>query len=103
MSSSRTSHRLLSYSLFTLSKIERQHTSCRQTLASPDPPTERRNRRSCRSASAAFLRRESRSRGSCATAAAATTLRPWREVVGQGGFEPPTSRLSSARSNQLSY
>src|SRR5258708_3404655 len=26
----------------------------------------------------------------------------WR-VVGQGGFEPPTSRLSSARSNQLSY
>jgi hypothetical protein len=24
-------------------------------------------------------------------------------VVGQGGFEPPTSRLSSARSNQLSY
>src|SRR5262249_21364042 len=26
-----------------------------------------------------------------------------RAVVGQGGFEPPTSRLSSARSNQLSY
>ena len=26
-----------------------------------------------------------------------------RSVVGQGGFEPPTSRLSSARSNQLSY
>ena len=26
-----------------------------------------------------------------------------RKVVGQGGFEPPTSRLSSARSNQLSY
>jgi hypothetical protein len=25
------------------------------------------------------------------------------ELVGQGGFEPPTSRLSSARSNQLSY
>jgi hypothetical protein len=25
------------------------------------------------------------------------------EMVGQGGFEPPTSRLSSARSNQLSY
>ena len=24
-------------------------------------------------------------------------------VVGRGGFEPPTSRLSSARSNQLSY
>ena len=24
-------------------------------------------------------------------------------MVGQGGFEPPTSRLSSARSNQLSY
>jgi hypothetical protein len=26
-----------------------------------------------------------------------------KPVVGQGGFEPPTSRLSSARSNQLSY
>lgn len=26
-----------------------------------------------------------------------------RAMVGQGGFEPPTSRLSSARSNQLSY
>ena len=26
-----------------------------------------------------------------------------KRVVGQGGFEPPTSRLSSARSNQLSY
>ena len=26
-----------------------------------------------------------------------------RPLVGQGGFEPPTSRLSSARSNQLSY
>ena len=25
------------------------------------------------------------------------------QMVGQGGFEPPTSRLSSARSNQLSY
>jgi hypothetical protein len=25
------------------------------------------------------------------------------ELVGLGGFEPPTSRLSSARSNQLSY
>jgi hypothetical protein len=33
----------------------------------------------------------------------ATTLRRRRKVVGQGGFEPPTSRLSSARSNQLSY
>jgi hypothetical protein len=28
---------------------------------------------------------------------------PWTRMVGQGGFEPPTSRLSSARSNQLSY
>jgi hypothetical protein len=26
-----------------------------------------------------------------------------QKLVGQGGFEPPTSRLSSARSNQLSY
>ena len=36
-------------------------------------------------------------------ASAATTLRRRRKMVGQGGFEPPTSRLSSARSNQLSY
>ena len=26
-----------------------------------------------------------------------------KEMVGLGGLEPPTSRLSSARSNQLSY
>ena len=29
--------------------------------------------------------------------------RRFDEVVGLGGLEPPTSRLSSARSNQLSY
>jgi hypothetical protein len=28
---------------------------------------------------------------------------PAAEVVGQGGFEPPTPRLSSVCSNQLSY
>src|SRR5256714_7076968 len=33
----------------------------------------------------------------------AATLPAEAPVVGQGGFEPPTSRLSSARSNQLSY
>ena len=32
-----------------------------------------------------------------------TTLRVALLVVGLGGLEPPTSRLSSARSNQLSY
>ena len=29
--------------------------------------------------------------------------RAWKRLVGLGGLEPPTSRLSSARSNQLSY
>ena len=33
----------------------------------------------------------------------APDIRVLDKVVGQGGFEPPTSRLSSARSNQLSY
>ena len=33
----------------------------------------------------------------------ARSSRRCASVVGQGGFEPPTSRLSSARSNQLSY
>ena len=28
---------------------------------------------------------------------------PFRKVVGSSGLEPPTSRLSGARSNQLSY
>ena len=44
----------------------------------------------------------------CASSAGANRLAPEgssrsRDLVGQGGFEPPTSRLSSARSNQLSY
>ena len=79
-----------------------------------------------RRAPAALLRRESPHRADCplyhrgaarssflrraAPAAASLPLtRPHtndalrRSVVGQGGFEPPTSRLSSARSNQLSY
>jgi hypothetical protein len=34
---------------------------------------------------------------------AAASAASQRRLVGQGGFEPPTSRLSSARSNQLSY
>jgi hypothetical protein len=32
-----------------------------------------------------------------------SVVRPPKRLVGRGGFEPPTSRLSSARSNQLSY
>jgi hypothetical protein len=48
---------------------------------------------------------QSRSRGATAPLSRfdRTMLRIVRSVVGQGGFEPPTSRLSSARSNQLSY
>ena len=38
----------------------------------------------------------------CKARALPAELRP-QKLVGQGGFEPPTSRLSSARSNQLSY
>ncbi len=42
----------------------------------------------------------------CKARALPTELRPRRartDLVGQGGLEPPTSRLSSARSNRLSY
>jgi hypothetical protein len=42
----------------------------------------------------------------CKARALPTELRPRcapGAMVGQGGFEPPTSRLSSARSDQLSY
>ena len=41
----------------------------------------------------------------CKAGALPAELRPHlrQEVVGLGGLEPPTSRLSSARSNQLSY
>jgi hypothetical protein len=39
----------------------------------------------------------------CKAGALPAELRPQFEVVGLGGLEPPTSRLSSARSNQLSY
>ena len=67
-------------------------------------------------------RRQRRSRAAIAAAGAPETYSAWvplsrckrtavasrhfaaqKSVVGQGGFEPPTSRLSSARSNQLSY
>jgi hypothetical protein len=41
----------------------------------------------------------------CKAGALPAELRPLKgmKVVGLGGLEPPTSRLSSARSNQLSY
>ena len=40
----------------------------------------------------------------CKAGALPAELRPLdKEMVGLGGLEPPTSRLSSARSNQLSY
>lgn len=35
--------------------------------------------------------------------AGVTFFPPMRELVGLGGLEPPTSRLSGVRSNQLSY
>ena len=39
----------------------------------------------------------------CKATALPTELRPQTNVVGQGGLEPPTPRLSSVCSNQLSY
>ena len=42
-------------------------------------------------------------RGDRSTAQATSAIRALMNLVGLGGLEPPTSRLSSARSNQLSY
>ncbi len=39
----------------------------------------------------------------CKATALPTELRPQTIMVGQGGLEPPTPRLSSVCSNQLSY
>ena len=39
----------------------------------------------------------------CKATALPTELRPQTSMVGQGGLEPPTPRLSSVCSNQLSY
>ena len=39
----------------------------------------------------------------CKAGALPTELRPHVLMVGLGGLEPPTSRLSGVRSNQLSY
>ena len=52
-----------------------------------------------------FQQRE-QSRANLASSSASHSLlrlRAWKRLVGLGGLEPPTSRLSSARSNQLSY
>ena len=51
--------------------------------------------------------RRQRTRSPCSVVRILSSVfcRPYSVVrlVGQGGFEPPTSRLSSARSNRLSY
>ena len=39
----------------------------------------------------------------CKADALPAELRPRRDMVGRGGLEPPTSRLSGVRSNHLSY
>ena len=52
-------------------------------------------------AHASFQRADYQSNGFDLSSARTNAARLF--VVGQGGFEPPTSRLSSARSNQLSY
>jgi hypothetical protein len=69
--------------------------TCVQTCFASDPQ--------CQTA------REQRSEIRCQTPASSAELSKifrlnrWKELVGQGRFELPTSRLSSARSNQLSY
>ena len=47
--------------------------------------------------------RGQRSEDRCQITIFSNIRHPAAELVGRGGFEPPTSRLSSARSNQLSY
>jgi hypothetical protein len=89
----------------------------RRKRAAPAPAqpccAERRQRLRQATARAARFRTERRQRRSvflhrAAPAVASLPLTrppfaPKAQMVGQGGFEPPTSRLSSARSNQLSY
>lgn len=75
-----------------------------------DPQDHRGSRRSLRIAYWWSRTGSNRRHPACKAGALPAELRPLivfptdiEEMVGLGGLEPPTSRLSSARSNQLSY
>ena len=97
------------HTLFTMSNISTGHggpaNSCLLTtrcvdLSSAWPSSGRRS-----SCVHSWWRRTGLNRRppACKAGALPLSYAPGSDLVGQGGLEPPTSRLSSARSNQLSY
>ena len=92
--------------------ISRTHSQCQRWGRTPSPrPKPRRSglhawkcpRRAKRRWSWWSQSGSNRRPQACKASALPTELWPRHAVVGRGGVEPPTSRLSGVRSNHLSY